>query len=223
VEVSRTTLAEVFGRNPRSPTMPQPFALEHPEPEVHVKGDPLGRSYTPDPVALAIMLRLRLFLPQNPTVLEPCVGGGAFVRAAHRALFTRYVVGVDIDPLAPGRHDCHEFVVQDFAKVRWTPNAVDLSVTNPPFGRAVGQDVTLAIVQNALDAAGACAVLVPLDYITQVGWAELVALCVEVWPIVGRVWDHERGMVVLVWCRAHYERWGVNRAPTLHIPLTVSS
>jgi hypothetical protein len=193
--------------------------FRHPDPDpVHIPGDPLGRTYTPQHVADAIMARLDPMLPRYPSVLEPCVGGGAFVRAA-QGIGARYVVGVDIDPLASGRHLCHEFVVHDFSRIRWA-RACDLSVTNPPFGRAVGQDVTLAIAHNAIGAADVCALLLPVDVLTQVGWAELIAIALEVWPIVGRVWDHERGMVVLVW---HHDRsvLGPAQVPTVFRPLAV--
>jgi predicted RNA methylase len=175
----------------------------HPEPEVHLKGDPLGRSYTPDPVALAIVQRLRPWLTSSPTVLEPCVGGGAFARAARAHLSPRRLYGVDLDPGAPGFSDVDEAIVQDFARTPWTPGAVELAVTNPPFGRSVGQGTTLAIVRNMRAAADVAAVLVPLGYLGQQGWADHVREAAAVWPIVGRVWEHEREMVVLVWDRDH--------------------
>jgi hypothetical protein len=175
--------------------------LTTPEADVHIKGDPLGRSYTPDHVALAIADRLRPFVPKNPMVLEPCVGGGAFARAARTALSARRVFGVDIDAEAPGRRDVDEFYEQDFARTAWAPGAVELALTNPPFGKAVGQATTLAIVRNMRQTADVAAVLVPLGYLGQQGWAPLVREACAVWPIVGRVWEHDREMVVIVWDR----------------------
>lgn len=185
------------------------FALT--SPPVHVPGDPLGRSYTPEYVAQAIAERLIQTYGMPRVVLEPCVGGGAFVRPFRgRALCT----GVDIDPNAPGLALVDDPIVGDAADIDWTPDFADLSLTNPPFGAAVGQATTLRIATRAIQAADTCALLVPLDYVTQVGWADLVADCAEVWPIVGRVWEHERGMVVLVW---HVHHTGA----TLHRPLRV--
>lgn len=165
-------------------------------PPEHRPGDELGRSYTPDHVAAAIVDRLIEDYGMPRIVLEPCVGGGAFVRPFRgRAM----VIGVDLDPGAPGLALCDEQIVGDAAGIGWTPEGLDLALTNPPFGKAVGQRTTLAIANRAIVAATTCALLVPLDYVTQVGWSELVAGCAQVWPIVGRVWSHERGMAVLVW------------------------
>jgi hypothetical protein len=180
---------------------------------VHVAGDPLGRSYTPEHVARAIAERLIQTYGMPRVVLEPCVGGGAFVRPF---LGRAMCIGVDLDPNAPGLALVDDPIVGDAAGIDWTPDFADLALTNPPFGRAVGQETTLAIATRSIRAADTCALLVPLDYLTQVGWAALVADCAEVWPFVGRVWDHERGMVVLVW-HVHHE------GPTLHRPLPVRS
>ena len=182
-----------------------------PEPAVHLRGDELGRSYTPDAVALAILQRLAERVPAGASILEPCVGGGAFIRACRRVLGPRYVCGVDVDPDAPGRAGVDEFVVQSFGSVAWAP-AFDLVVTNPPFGKAVGQDTTLCILRTARAAAEVCAMLVPIDYLTQSGFEADVAECAEVWPVLPRPFVHERGMVVLVWDQGH-------RGPTWHRPL----
>ncbi len=186
--------------------------LTAPEPAVHLRGDALGRSYTPDPVARAIVQRLSERVGLGGTVLEPCLGGGAFVRACREVLWPRYVCGVDVDPEAPGRRLVDEFVAQSFGSVVDWAAAFDLSVTNPPFGKAVGQDATLRIMRAARNAATVCAMLVPLDYLTQAGFEADVAECAEVWPVLPRPFPHERGMVVLVWSAVH-------SGPTLHRPL----
>ncbi len=184
-----------------------------PAPE-HRPGDELGRSYTPDHVAQAIVDRLAERWSLR-AVLEPCVGGGAFVRAVRSHQRPGQIVaGVDLDPGAPGRELVDDFVVGDFTTL--PARGFDLVVTNPPFGPDVGQAVTLAIARKARAAGDVCALLLPGDYLTQVGWAELVADCAEVWPIVGRVWSNTRGMVVLVWDVRH-------RGPTLFRPLKVRS
>lgn len=102
-----------------------PFSLSIPEPEVHVAGDPLGRTYTPDVAALAILKRLALKpWPDLPgrgsrvafasSFVDPCLGGGSWARAFRAvaasdlsfADATRlHVAGFDLDPQAPGRRD----------------------------------------------------------------------------------------------------------------------
>ena len=191
-----------------------PLAMAAP-PE-HRPGDELGRSYTPDHVATAIVERLVDDGCSFARVVEPCVGGGAFVRAIKRfkAGTASEITGVDLDPGAPGLDLCQRPMVGDAAGEALAFRRFDLAITNPPFGPDVGQAVTLAIVRNARHVAEQTVMLLPGDYLTQVGWADLVAECAEVWPIVGRVWSHTRGMVVLVWDERH-------QGPTLFRPLRV--
>lgn len=177
-----------------------------PEPIVHMRCDAQGRSYTPDLCALAVVQRLaRMVTPDS--VWEPCVGGGAFVRAA-RAVWPGVVtIGTDIDPDAAGRALCDVFAVQD-AKLdssRYPPTSdeIRVTVTNPPFGKAVGQDVTVAIIANARRDAAVCAMVVPLDYLAQAGLEEHVKECALVAPLLPRPFPHERGMVLLVWDSRH--------------------
>lgn len=179
-------------------------------PPEHRKGDALGRSYTPEHVAQAIVGRVFSRGWDLGTVWEPCVGGGSFLRAA-RAFGARWLIGTDLDGQAPGRDLCDEFRVQP---AEATYERVNLAITNPPFGRAVGQATTLGIARATIAAGRTAVLLVPVDYLTQNGWYELVDTCAQVWPIIGRVWEHERGMVVLVWRRGCEE-------PTLFDPLVV--
>lgn len=189
--------------------------LTTPEADVHIKGDPLGRSYTPDHVALAIVQRLRTLWPAGTTlsVVEPCAGGGAFLRAAVTTGPVSEAMALDVSPDAPalaGPDPRWLRSVHDATTAFPTPfGGFDLAVTNPPFGKAVGQKVTLAIVDRMREAAQVAAVLVPLGYLGQQGWAERVKACRAVWPIVGRVWEHEREMVVLVWDRRPGQPRGV--------------
>jgi len=177
-----------------------------PEANVHIKGDPLGRSYTPDHVALAVVQRLRtLWAPGAAlSVVEPCAGGGAFLRAALSSGPVHGLVALDISRDAPALSDPDlrwHAQVHDATLPLPSEGGWNLAVTNPPFGKAVGQRTTLAIVDRMRAAASVAAVLVPLGYLGQTGWADRVAFCRHVWPIVGRVWEHEREMVVLVWDR----------------------
>lgn len=206
-----------------------PFFLTHPEPDVHFAGDPLGRTYTPDLVALAVMQRLvssgRLHFATS--FLDPCLGGGSWARAilamtgslpARDGLF---VAGSDLDPQAPGKRDVHAFEVRDAAEP--VPDALvgrfSLTATNPPFGLEVGQEVTTAIVLGLRRLGVVSVALVPVDYLTQAGWEDQIAECVEVWPLLPRPFGPERGMVALVWDtraiapRTVYQslRWKVGR------------
>lgn len=176
--------------------------LTTPEADVHIKGDPLGRSYTPDHVALAIVQRLRTLWPagQPLSIVEPCAGGGAFLRAALEGP-VRGLLARDISITAPALADTRWNAEVRDATASVGDGGWDLAVTNPPFGKAVGQRTTLAIVDRMREGARVAAVLVPLGYLGQQGWADRVAFCRHVWPIVGRVWEHEREMVVLVWDR----------------------
>lgn len=88
--------------------------------------------YTPD--ALAEVLVGVLDLGGDEVIVEPHVGGGAFVRALHRNLHTGRMIGIDIDPSAPGLGYCSESRVADFLAVE--PFAADWLVGNPPYGAA---------------------------------------------------------------------------------------
>jgi predicted RNA methylase len=134
-------------------------------------GDPLGRCYTPMPLAEAIVASL----PDRTgpiTIVEPSVGGGAFARALRRRYSDALVIGVDIDPAAEGLAACHASKVGDWPTIarywdRLRPcyGPVDIIAGNPPFGRAVGLDVTIAHVHACLDVAEIVSLLLPLPYL----------------------------------------------------------
>jgi hypothetical protein len=95
----------------------------------------LGTFYTPINLALAIcqMIDRDLGGPAG-WVLEPSVGEGAFVRAAKALWPTCKVLGIDVDPKAPGFTLCDETIVGDF--LQWNPSSFagfDVVVGNPPF------------------------------------------------------------------------------------------
>lgn len=172
--------------------------------EVHLPGDELGRSYTPLPCALAVMRRIESLTGAGRAVqsfLEPCLGGGAFVVAARAVYGSELrVVGWDVDPKAPGRDLVSRFETRDSTVPRALYGAYfDLAVTNPPFGEAVGQGVTVGIVRAMRTEARIAAVILPVDVICQAGFEDLVREAVHVAPLLPRPWKHERGMVLLVW------------------------
>lgn len=103
--------------------------------------DHLDRDYTPDEVAAAFVRWLRI--PAVARVLEPSVGGGAWVRALRGA--GRVVIGADIDPGARGLAMVDIPLVGDFAGEMGQGNPsplfaagpFDLVLGNPPFGPAL--------------------------------------------------------------------------------------
>ena len=180
-----------------------------PEPEVHLKGDEKGRSYTPDACVLAILRVVAEFITPK-TMWEPCVGGGAWVRGARLVWPGVWVLGADIDRDAPGLSQCDAHDIFDATSTgEVICGIVEFAGTNPPFGKAVGQEATVAIVASARDAATVCAMLVPLDYLTQSGWEAHIDECALVAPVLPRPFPHERGMVLLLWDKRH-------KGPTIH-------
>lgn len=186
---------------------------------VHDTRDPLGRRYTPDPLAAAVVARLVAagvvgHLPC--TVVEPHVGGGGFVRAVRSAAPSARVVGVDLDPRAEGLASCGEQVVGDWLDVAGAVVARSrprLIVGNPPFDDPKGGSPTraqdhLAATFEAVAASGSdglpvtyLAWVLPLAYLGTQAWGRLLTRwpTVEVTPIVGRPWEQQREVALYRW------------------------
>ena len=98
------------------------------------KRDKLDRYYTPDDFARACVARMTI--PEGAEVLEPSVGGGAFVRAVLAATKgTADVTGVDMDAYADGFTLCDEITIGDFldyADLLANPG-FDVVIGNPPY------------------------------------------------------------------------------------------
>lgn len=94
---------------------------------------PLDAYYTPDDVALACVDYLGRWLAPHHCVVEPSVGGGAFVRALLARGHTGGITGIDIDPDAPGLALCDYRVVGDFLRV---PDGASWIIGNPPYSQA---------------------------------------------------------------------------------------
>lgn len=161
--------------------------------------DPLGRRYTPDKLALACLRRVLLDPPEGTWVVDGHVGGGAWVRMARELWPGIKVLGVDVDPGAPGLAICDEAVIGDWAelaadlvpKFRW-PRVVG----NPPFDDPRGGDPDRA--QRHLKAT--CAAfqgrgwvggwVLPLAYLGTAAWGTLLRRFPPqvVAPVSGRPW-----------------------------------
>lgn len=94
----------------------------------------LDRYYTPLDAARALVRTLDL--EDVHRVVEPSVGGGAFIRALAMAAPDRrlHTVGVDLDPAAEGFRYVDTAIAGDWLRID-VGEAPDLVVGNPPFGR----------------------------------------------------------------------------------------
>lgn len=99
--------------------------------------------YTPDALALAITRAVSHAIETPRLVVEPSVGGGAFVRAARAVWPGVPVLGIDIDPDAPGLALCDEAIVGDWLTAPFSRGLAycddALVIGNPPFARETGR------------------------------------------------------------------------------------
>lgn len=139
------------------------------------KRQPLDGYYTPDALAVAlwrtfvisIALGWELRRAGRPLqVLEPSVGGGAWVRAVRglSASADAHVTGVDIDPSATGLAAADLGIVGDFVRfARMEPYPEpDVVVGNPPYSVAA-KHVEVAL--NTVRVGGAVAFLLRLAFL----------------------------------------------------------
>jgi hypothetical protein len=116
---------------------------QHAEIETDVAVEPKGRRkndayYTTAACARALVDQLPLG-EERLRVLEPSVGGGAFLRAIRRRRPFSWVVGVDIDPAAGGLPGCDDVFVGDFLDRHLVRTSFDWCIGNPPFSRGSGR------------------------------------------------------------------------------------
>lgn len=173
-------------------------------------GDPLGRRYTPDQVADRIVAYLAsVALNPPPVVLEPSVGGGAFVRSFRRWWPAAKVIGVDIDPNAPGLELVDEAIVGDWLAVadrviaEFAPRFI---VGNPPFDDPRGGSPTRAqehvhAMAAAITRVTHAALILPLAYLGTQAWTALRAKhrLYGLQPVYGRPWEVAREVAVYHW------------------------
>lgn len=103
--------------------------------------DEHDRYYTPQVIAETFVRWLRV--PSGASVLEPSVGGGAWIRALRAAGHHGRTTGVDIDPHAAGLQVVDTPIRGDFLQAQ-TGDGFDLCLGNPPFGVA-GQHLAAAL------------------------------------------------------------------------------
>lgn len=124
--------------------------------------------YTPQDLAQALLA----ILPIRPgdTVIEPSVGGGAWIRALKQVHPWTRRIGIDLDEAAPGLHLGPELLdeglIGDFT--RWKPKAWTARphwvIGNPPYS----DDLDLAHVQHGLRIVrnhGSVAMLLPVGFL----------------------------------------------------------
>ncbi len=174
-----------------SQALPLPFGDVRPQMPI---GDELDRCFTPQKLAQAVVESVARFVPAPKLIIEPSVGGGAFVRAIRARWPDVEVWGCDLDPYAEGFRWCDEVVMQDWvvgAKVlanraRAQGKRVDLVVGNPSFKHAIshvaaGRECFPKAVQSFI---------LPLAYLGVGEWQptwERYGLA-ELQPIAGRPW-----------------------------------
>lgn len=108
---------------------------------------PLDAYYTPDPLARAIVRWAAGRIPAPRRIVEPSVGGGAFVRACREEWPRARVHGVDLDPDAVGLDLCDTQQIGDYLL---TPagSTFDLAVGNPPFGGPADRAPTKSLTRS---------------------------------------------------------------------------
>lgn len=182
--------------------------------------DPSGAIYTPDSLALAIARHVAPLASPAGTavrVLEPSVGGGAFVRAARQVwpgASASITTGVDADPSAAGLSMVELPKVGDWPEVArsLTGPRFDVCLMNPPFGDAVGMAVTVAHVRAAIEASNLTACILPCPYLTGAEFHDGAGKRhggvlakhppARVLRVVDRPWPAVlREVLVFVWCR----------------------
>jgi len=179
-----------------------------PRSEVH---DVLDRCYTPSSLAEAIVERVYVF-PRR--IVEPSVGGGAFVRAARAKWPEVEVVGVDLDPEATGLALCDRPIRGDYLDVLPDLEDVDLVIGNLPFGVSLDH---VRETRARLPGAHLVAVL-PWAYPGVRRWADYLAADppASVTPILGRPWNNRvRETAVYHWTPVRISRVTILGLPAI--------
>ena len=118
----------------------------------------LEKFYTPDNVARSLVSTVTELVPdwRTRTWLEPCAGGGSFLRAATIAGVQR-IVALDVEPAAPGIEEKDFLVCGAGENIRDT-----IVLTNPPFGRC--NSLSVKFFNKAADHAEFICFIVPKSW-----------------------------------------------------------
>lgn len=103
-------------------------------PGIDTERDALDRYYTPPDVTRGLVAALGI--PRDARVIEPSVGGGAWVRALRESGHTGTIIGVDLDAGATGLQLCDQWLYGRWESVsRQIVDGDGLTVVlgNPPF------------------------------------------------------------------------------------------
>lgn len=172
-------------------------------PGLRVTGEPkdaLDRFFTPAPLCDLICRELWTMGHRPTSIVEPSVGGGAFVRAVRRWWPNAVTYGVDIDPGAEGFKDVDHPFVADWLAMP-VGEGYDLILGNPPFTGTKA----IAHVERCLEVADVVALILPWAPMGGVqAWDHLLdaADCrpIVVQPIVPRPWPaNVRETALYVW------------------------
>lgn len=170
--------------------------------------DPLDRYYTDPRVADAVLRRLvhdrhdalngGPWLQDNATVLEPGVGGGAWLYALRKHSAPARVLALDLDPDAPGGQLADRFLHAD--ALTWRPTRARQGWVDqmPPPQWVIGNPVygaeCEAHVRHYLEVSGRWVVLLLrsawLQSQRRYPWLWGSCRPREVWPLIGRPGFH---------------------------------
>lgn len=164
--------------------------------------DKLERHYTPDALAAACVA----LLEPAERVLEPCVGGGAFVRAIRAAWPEAHVTTCDLDPRAEGHRLADVALVADILDIlphAPGPRHYDLILGNPPFSRSAEHVRTYLGYARLQPYHVTVAQILPMAYLCEPeAWRVLFRECppTRVHSIQQRPWPQRiRGTGLFVW------------------------
>lgn len=191
------------------------FAAQ-PRPHQAAEGEVADRYYTPDLEAR----NLAALLPIQPgaRILEPHVGGGAWVRALRETVPGATIIGNDLDPNARGLALCDEQLVGDATRSSLLTEAkADWVVGNPPYGTALEDHIRCCVL-----AAHNCALLVRLGALASAGrfagvWSRSTFRPTHFWALSDRIrFNGASGtdmydLAFIWWCR------GLDQEPTFNI------
>jgi hypothetical protein len=142
--------------------------------------DELDRYYTPPELA-AFLVGL-LPIEAGVRVLEPSVGGGAFLRAVQDRVPSADLVAIDVDPGAAGLALARQSFVGDFLTDDRPTHGIDWTIGNPPYRDAE------AHIRRALDVSRDVAFLLRLAMLESAGrvplWRDFPAR--KVWVLAER-------------------------------------